>query len=120
RDGSAISRSGQILAGMKAEAGNLPETASCPVMDSRAMSLRRVFDELQAMPCCKIGKALHRRRLSIEMDRKYDPGPFGYGAGDLIFVDQKRFFVGIHQNRRRSDMPDGCDGGMECVCLRDD
>src|SRR5271166_4177807 len=72
---TAIPERSQILCRVEAEAGNVANRARRPPAPLRAMALRAILDQTQAVPAGDLGKSGQIGRLTIEMHRQHRRGP---------------------------------------------
>src|SRR5712672_1300391 len=68
-DGAAVTCSAQVLGRVETERTRLPERAGAATGDRRAVRLRAILDDRQAVSPCNLENGLHRRRKAMQMDR---------------------------------------------------
>ena len=67
RDGTGVAGGAEVLAGVEAGGGDLPETADDPATPVRALGLRGVLDQRDAGVLTDLGELVERRELSEEV-----------------------------------------------------
>jgi hypothetical protein len=119
-DGACVAVGAEVLAGIEAEAGEIPDASAPLAVDLGAMGLRGVLDEGQAMTRRDRTELRHVRRLAVEVDRDDGPRPRADRRLDAVGIEVERARMDVHEDRRRPDVADRLGRGNERVSGRDD
>src|SRR5712671_188719 len=116
-DGAAVACSAQVFGRIETERTRLPERAGAATGDRRAVRLRAILDDRQAVSPCNREKRFHRRGKAVQMDRHDCGGVRSYCGGDQRGIDASCCRVDIDKNRNGVH---GFDRGRRCgKCHRD-
>ncbi len=116
---AAVAERAQVLAGEETETGGVAETSGMAPVQARAVRLRRVLDQQQAMLPRQGSQRGHVRQLAIQVHRHDRPRARADRAlhAGRIQVEAER--VRLHRHRQQPVLADRQEAGDEGVARHD-